>query len=918
MSEPLLSDREDDRPSDGWHAVPSEDIFEYLDTSAEGISSEEAESRLQKYGPNEIQENEVISPFRIFVRQLRSVLIWILVAAAIVMVIVGHTIDAGLIIAIVVFITIFGFLQDYRAEQSIAALREMATRYALTRRDGEKTEIKTPTVVPGDVILIEAGDVVPADARIIEESNLSVDESALTGESLAVSKSVETLPPETPLAERKNHVYKDTVVERGSGVGVVLATGADTQIGGIATAIEEAEERKTPFEAEMNRLAKVIAIAVVTSVGIIAIAEMVIGDTPPLQVFLTAVGIAVSAVPEGLPAVVTLSLALGARRMASENALIRRLPVVEALGSVDVICTDKTGTLTEEEMTVQRVATAHSTYEVSGTGYDTDGDFTGETDPEVDEALDEMLRCSILCNNVDIGRREQAGDEERRYLGDPTEIALLVAAQKGGLDYQAIRDQFSRLAEIEFSSARKRMTTVHRDSDGEAIAYMKGAPEVVLERCEWEHRNGERVELTDRRREEIAELTDEFASDALRVMGFAMRETVETTDSFDDSIETGMIFLGLQGMLDPPRSEVPDAIAGCLAAGIEVVMITGDNARTAQAIADQIGLESPSVLTGRDLDDLSDQDMADVIGDITIFARTSPDHKTRILQSFQRVGHTVAMTGDGVNDAPAVKNADIGVAMGVRGTDVTEQASDMVLLDDNFATIHGAVREGRRIFDNVRKFVNYLLSGNGGEVTMIFTGSMAGFGLVITPIQILWINVVTDGIPALSMGIDPEADDIMERSPRPPEEGVITKRIVTSILGIALFMTICLLPLFVFNYRGYLIPGGIWKWDLGYSPSRELAQTMVFTGFVVMEIVRIQAIRFRYGLGLFSNRWLVVAVIVALLAQLLVLYTAPGQFLFDVEPLQIIHWVQIALAAGLFAILMGFFVKIQDRYFDRY
>ena len=905
--------------SGSWQADPIEDVFEELETDAYGLSTSEAEERFARYGPNEIAEGKTISPLRIFIRQYRSVLIWILVVAAAVMAGVGHTLDAGLIFAIVVFITIFGFLQDYRAEQSIQALRELATRDALALRDGEKTEIETTQLVPGDIVFVDSGDVVPADARLVEETNLAVDESALTGESIPVSKSPDPVPAETSIAERQNLLYKDTIIERGSGVAVVVATGSGTEIGGIATALEAAEQRATPFETEMDRVGKVIAAAVVGAVVVIVLAELVIGDTPPLQVFLTAVGIAVSAVPEGLPAVVTLSLALGARRMAAENALVRRLPVVEALGSVDVICTDKTGTLTEEEMTVQRVATTTARYDVSGSGYELEGEFVLADGSADERTLEELLRCSLLCNDVDVGRR--SGDDPeaaRRYIGDPTEIALFVAARKWGLEHESLREEYPRVDEEEFTSARKRMTTFHRSPDDGTIAYMKGAPETVLNRCDRELQGDDVVELTDERRDELAQLTEEFASDALRVMGFARQTDVDLDAHDPESFEEGMIFLGLQGMLDPPRPEVPDAIAGCLDAGIEVIMITGDNATTARAVADQIGLTGTDVVVGPELDEMSDDELAELVEQVRIFARTSPEHKSRILQRLQANDHTVAMTGDGVNDAPAVINADVGVAMGIRGTDVTEQASDMVLLDDNFATIHRSVREGRRIFDNVRKFVNYLLSGNGGEVTMVFTGAMAGLGLVITPIQILWINVVTDGIPALSMGVDPAADDVMDRDPRPPGEGVITKRIVTSVVGIAIFMTVCLLPLFLLNFTGDLIPGRVGGWDLGYEPGRELAQTMVFTGFVVMEIVRIQAIRFRYGLGLFSNRWLVTAVLVALSLQLIVLYTSAGQLLFDVEPLGLVHWAQIGIATALFAVLMAVFAKIQDSYFDRY
>jgi len=918
-------------PDDGsdadrdWHSLDLASVYGRLGTDEDGLEPEEASDRLERYGTNEIEAEEGISPLEIFIEQYKPALIWVLIVAAAVMAAVGHTIDAGVIAGVVVFITVFGFAQDYRAERSIRALEELSTTHALVRRGGEKREIDARNVVPGDVIFVESGDVVPADARLIRESNLRTDEGALTGESIGVSKDVGVLDPDVSLAERTNVLYKDTIVSRGSGAAVVVETGAGTEIGGIATALEEAEERDTPFQAEMDRLGKLIALGVIAIVSIIAITEYVVGDTPALQVFLTAVGIAVSAVPEGLPAVVTLSLALGARRMAEKNALVRRLPIVEALGSVDVICTDKTGTLTEEEMTITRVTANRETYEVTGTGYDTEGEFLADGEPVESERVAELLRCGMLCNNVDIGTRERDdGDDqeaERTYLGDPTEIALFVAAQKGDFDHEELEEAYPRIGEVDFTSERKRMTTLHETPDGGRVAYTKGAPEVVLERCDRELVDGEAVELTGKRREEIEARNEAFAEDALRVMGFAYRP--DAPGEADESLESELVFLGLQGMLDPPRPEVPGAIEACQSAGIVVVMITGDNAVTARAIGEEVGIDSPRVVTGPELEEMGDEELADVVEEVDVFARTSPEHKTRILRTLQANGHTVAMTGDGVNDAPAVKNADVGVAMGIRGTDVTEQASDIVLLDDNFATIRDAVHGGRRIFDNVRKFVNYLLSGNGGEVTMIFTGTMAGLGLVITPIQILWINVVTDGIPALTMGVDPAAEDIMERDPRPPDEGVITKRIVASIVGIAAFMTICLLPLFTLNFTGEVIPGydvtgALFGWEPAYEPSRELAQTMVFTGFVVMEIVRIQAIRFRYGLGLLSNPWLVLAVTVAVALQLLVLYTPTGQLLFAVEPLALVHWVQIGVAALAFAALMAAFVLVQDRYFDRY
>lgn len=915
------ADTADSATSSQWHSKPLAEIYDDLETSEQGLDSAAARERLDRYGPNEVETEEGASPLRIFVEQYTSVLIWVLIVAAAVMGAIGETLDAAVIAGIVVFITLFGFAQDYRAEQSIQALKELSTTYAMVRRDGEKTEIDATRVVPGDVVFVDSGDAIPADARVISASNLRVDESALTGESVSVAKRAETVEGEAAIADRTNILHKDTVVERGSATAVVVETGPETEIGQIATALEAAEERDTPFQAELDRLGKVIAVAVIGVVTVIAVTELVLGDTAPVQVFMTAVAVAVSAVPEGLPAVVTLSLALGARRMADQHALVRRLPIVEALGSVDVICTDKTGTLTEAEMTVTRIAANRETVEVTGTGYDTDGEFRHNGEPVEPERFAELLRCGMLCNNVELGRREDRraaaesketvdsegsghGDavDDRVYLGDPTEISLFVAARKAGFDHNELRAQFPRVDELEFTSDRKRMSTLHETPDGDRIAYTKGAPEVVIERCSREYVDGEIVELTDERRADIEARTEAFAEDALRVMAFAFRP--DAPAELSEADEQELVYLGLQGMLDPPRPEVAGAIRGCLDAGIAVVMITGDNATTARAVGSEIGLASTQVVTGPELESMSDEQLDEVLETDDVFARTAPDHKTRILKTLQAQGHTVAMTGDGVNDAPAVKNADVGVAMGVRGTDVTEQASDIVLLDDNFATIRDAVRQGRRIFDNVRKFVNYFLSANGAHVLLLFTGIMSGAGLVMTPIMFLWINVVTDGIPALTLGVDPEADDVMERPPRPPGEGVITERITSSIGGIAVLITATLLPLFYYYNQvvGDLV----------------LAQTMVFTAFVFMAIARIGAIRTRYGLGLFgNNRWLVGAIAITLTLQLLVLYT-PLRVFFGVTPLAVDHWLQIAVVVAAFSLLMAGFVRLQDRYFDRY
>ncbi len=880
------------------HAITRERVLDALETDQEGLTPAEARARLERFGPNEIEFEEGVSALSVLIDQYRSFLIWLLILAAVVMLAVEHYLDAGVIIVVVTLITIFGFIQDYRAERSIEALLELASVEAVAIRDGQRTTLDTRNIVPGDIVILDAGDIVPADARLLTTSNLSVDEAALTGESHAVDKDADVLhAPAIPLAERTNLVFKDTIVTRGSGVAVVFATGAHTEMGTIAKELEETVEVATPFQTEMDRLGKTIAAMVVVAISLIIISEYVIGTTDLLTIFLTSVGIAVSAVPEGLPAVVTLTLALGARRMVAKNALVRRLPIVEALGSVDVICTDKTGTLTEGRMTVTRIFADDTRVDVSGVGYDPSGSFTVEgTDIDM-HRIEELLRAGLLCNNAERGWTE-AG--EAVFIGDPTENALVVLAEKAGLDPRRERERYPRLAEVDFTSDRKLMTTVHHVPGlEETVAYTKGAPEEVLARCTHVLADGQRVPLTDERRERYRNRVDAYADDALRVLAFATRDAVDPHDG--EQIEHDLTLLGLVGMLDPPRAEVPESIAACQSAGIRIVMITGDNPTTARAIASSIGIDVDTVMTGVELDTVDDSSLTEIVEEVDVFARTTPAHKARLLRALQQNEHTVAMTGDGVNDAPAVKQADVGIAMGVRGTDVTEQASDIVLLDDNFVTIRDAVEEGRGLFDNVRKFVNYLLSGNSGEVLLVLSGTFAGLGLVITPVQIIWINLVTDGIPAVTLGVDQKADDVMERPPRPREQGVITRRIMSSVIGIAILMAATILPLFYIH-----------RHDV------ELARTMVFTSLVTFEIVRIQAIRRRYNLGLFSNRWLILAICVAFALQLVVLYT-PAQTIFGVKPLGLEHWFQILVAVIIFIILMAVFVRIQDRIFaDRY
>ncbi|WP_440008016.1 cation-translocating P-type ATPase [Halomicrococcus sp. SG-WS-1] len=896
-----------------WHSASLDGVFDRLETDEDGLTADEAERRRDEYGRNVIRRGESVSPLSLFVAQFQDFLVYLLVLAALLSLGVGllpgeepNYVDATLITLILVANGVFGFVQDYRAEQSMAALRKLSSPDATVLRDGEKVTVDASAVVPGDVVFLEQGDAVPADARLLSATNLETDEAALTGESTSVSKEPGTTDPDAPLAERTNMVYMNTNAVKGRGTAVVVETGMDTEVGGIATQLREAEDTETPFQREVDRLGRRIGYGVVALVFLVTLIQLSFTSAGPITILLTGITLAVAAVPEGLPAVVTLTLALGSRKLLDRNALVRRLPVVESLGSVDTIVTDKTGTLTESRMTVRRLSFGGATYEVTGTGLEPDGEFRRDGEAVDPDRLAPLLRCGAVCNDAE--RAPDSEDEE--YYGDPTEVAVLVAAAKAGLD-----GDHERLREIPFSSERKRMTVVADEGCGlpgaadAPTAYVKGAPETVLERCDRIVADGEVRELTDERRQAVLDENRAFAGDALRVLGFACR-TVEDADADADAIENDLVFLGLQGMLDPPRSEVREAVADCRRAGIRVVMVTGDNLATATAIGEDIGFDPEGAMTGAEVAELSDAELAEAVRSVEIFARVEPEHKVTILRAIQENGHRVAMTGDGVNDAPALRNADVGVAMGVRGTDVAKQASDVVLQDDNFVTIRDAIAEGRGIFDNVRKFVNYLLSANAGEVLVVFVGVLVGAvlfprafasrseALVLTPVMLLWVNLVTDGLPALALGADPKADDVLDRSPRGDDEPVIDTRMMVSILTIGALMTVTGLALFFF----------------GLSRTRDLvvAQSLLFTFLVTIEMVRIQSIRSRYDQEFFSNRWLVGAILVTLALQLLVLYT-PLHVFFDVVPLSPRGWTWIGVAFLAFLVADALVSRLYDR-----
>ncbi len=855
------------------HEQPSAHVLEDLESRADGLSSEEARRRRAEYGENDIVRGGGRSAVDIFVAQFDSVLIWVLVVAALLSIWAGHTVDAVLIAVIVVANGVFGFVQDYQAEQSLESLRDLAAPTATVRRDGESQTVDATELVPGDVVVLRGGDVVPADGRLLETIDLKVDEAALTGESVPVSKSSEPVEPDAPLAERSSMVYKGTNVTRGKGVAVVTGTGMETAVGAIARELAATEETETPLQSELDRLGRTLGFGVLALSALVA-PLLILRGTDAIQAALTAVSLAVAAIPEGLPAVVTLTLALGVRRMSDENALVRRLPAVEALGAVDVICTDKTGTLTKGQMTVSRCWVHDAVLEFDGGptgepeapdgGSPTDdaesiddgtaGAATTEADADsLSDREELLLRIGALCNDSTL--------EE----GDPTEQALLEAADRKGLDREALRDANPRTGEVPFSSERKWMGTVHGD-----VGYVKGAPEVVVDNCERILTADGPVALTDERRERIETRVREFGDDALRVLAMAYLEDPDSPDALAD----GLTFVGLSGMIDPPRTEVADAIAATNRAGIDVKMVTGDNVRTAGAIAGTLGLGT-EVLEGQAIEAMDDAELRERVEAVDVFARTSPEHKVRILRALQERGHDVAMTGDGVNDAPALKNADVGVAMGIRGTDVARQASDVVLLDDNYATIERAVERGRTIFDNVWKFVAYLLSANVAEVALVFLASLFGY-LILPAVQLLWINLLTDGLPALALGADPNSGDVMERPPRDPEQGIISRRMLTLIGGAGAVSTAVMLGLMFVALEGA-------------ATVTPYAMTMVFTGFVFLEFEKLYVIRWLRGTPILSNRWLSAAVAASIALQLAVLYTPLNRY-FGTVPLGVADW----------------------------
>jgi Ca2+-transporting ATPase len=858
-----------------------------LDSSPEGLSAENAGRRLEKHGPNALATEEGTGALTLLLRQLRSPLIYLLAGAAAVSLLAGKLVDAGVIAGVVALNTVLGFIQEWRAEGALEALRQMAAPVARVRRDGQAQQIEAAEIVPGDVLLLTAGDRVAADARLLESNELRVDESSLTGESEPETKGSGPVDEDTPLGDRTNMVFMSTSVTGGQGRAVVVATGMRTEIGEIAGEVRATGREETPLQKRMHRLGVVLGV-----LGIV-LATMVfglglLGGHGTLEMLLFAVAVAVSAIPEGLPAAITVALALGLRRMADRNAIIRRLTAVETLGSTTVICSDKTGTITENQMTVRRIWAGGDVFDVTGEGYDPEGTIRTETGEELSrtpESLRRLLEVGVLANNARIHRLEDRWQAD----GNPSEAALLVAARKAQLDTEALRNEFERLDEVPFSSDRKYMATLHRTAGEARRAAAKGAPDRLLDYGSHVFLDGEPSELTEERREEVETANNEFAGQALRVMAGGYRDFgPEKEDLTSSDVESELTLLGLWGMIDPPREESTRAVAASKDAGIHTVMITGDHATTALAIARLVGIsESDRALTASDIETMDQRELADAALESGVFARVSPSHKLKIMQALKSQGHVVAMTGDGVNDAPALKGADIGVAMGRSGTEVAREAADMVLTDDNYATIVDAVEEGRTIYSNLRRVVFFLLATNLGEVLTLTGALILGLELPLTAVMILWVNLVTDGACTVPLGVEPRHSNVLKEPPRDPEESVINGPMVRRMAMLTPIMAAGTLGLFLWQSR---------------SGDLASARTVAFTTLAAFQWFQAMNARSQsqsvFSIGPLRNRWLLVGLGIAVVLQLLVVHTPLGQQLFNTTHLTGADWLRILLVSS--------------------
>jgi Ca2+-transporting ATPase len=876
-----------------WWQVGIEQAADLLDSNlSSGLTSEQVADKLQRFGYNQIEGKKGPSPLAIFLSQFEDFIIWVLIGAALVSGFLKEWVDAIAIIAIVILNAILGFVQEHRAEKSLAALKKLASPTSRVIRDGQRTVISSFELVPGDLIELEAGDNIPADSRLVwHTANFTVQEASLTGESTPVAKTTTALEEkDVPLADRPNMVYMGTSAASGKARAIVVETGMHTELGKIAGMIQEIKRDSTPLQKKLEQFGKWIVYLCFVLVGLIFVLGVLRGGKL-LDMFLTAVSLAVAAIPEGLPAVVTIALAMGVQRMVARHALIRKLPSVETLGCATVICSDKTGTLTKNEMTVQAVYADGMLFKITGVGYEPQGEFfldTRQVNPAEHPALTKVLLCGTLCNGAQLVR----DGDIFKIIGDPTEAAILTAAAKADIWKEKAEKDRQFVEEIPFDAERKKMTIIRRDN-GNLVAFVKGAPDVLLNDCTTIEQAGSVHNLTRNDIENVLNANNRLANDAMRVLGLAYKELdSDSTNYRAEVVEKDLTFVGLVAMIDPPREEVKKAIQDCKTAAIRTVMITGDHKNTAVAIARGLGFfgQNSVALTGEELDKLTDEQLSEKVKETVVYARVSPEHKLRVVRAWKGHNEVVAMTGDGVNDAPAVKEANIGVAMGITGTDVTKEVSDMIITDDNFASIVAAVEEGRGIYDNIRKFIHYLLSCNAGEVLVMFVSSLIGWPIPLLPIQILWVNLITDGLPALALGVDPIDPNVMKRPPRPSSQSVVTKQTALLMLAQGSFIAFCSLAAFAFV---------LFVENEGLSRARTAAFVVLACSQLFHSLNCRSQTESLFKIGILTNTKLIMAAAVSFLLQMAVVYVPFFQIIFKTEPLRVIDWIMVVVVSSL-------------------